>query len=223
MNSEVEPTRPRYSIWQFLIPSAFLLLVFVIIVAWLVFEHPRLTAQANGILRVFLALVAAAFGAMIFLRSRALLRTSAALGLFLLVFFRYDYQPPTISQRPRISDPIVSSDWHATDKQGQPYTIVWEADPACLKVRSDATHLCSFEHAQVSFPGDNTPYDRWNLSVEAPGPVYEVQCEPLGSHEFNEIMGDTKGKSESNTARCSGWINGGDSDIRMTVKYMQKW
>jgi hypothetical protein len=117
-----------------------------------------------------------------------------------------------------------SADWHDTDPQGRPYTIVWLADPACLKKQYfDETHRCSFEHAQVSFPGDNTPYDRWNLSLEAPGPVYDVQCQPTGSNEFNEIKGDTKGQSDSNIARCSGWINGGDAEIKMTVRYKQKW
>jgi hypothetical protein len=44
----------------------------------------------------------------------------------------------------------------------------------------------------------------------------------LGSNEFNEIKGDTKGKGDSNIARCSGWINGGDGEIRMTVRYIGK-
>jgi hypothetical protein len=223
MNFGVERTRPRYSIWQFLIPSAFLLCVFVLIVAWLLFQHPYLTPQKNWAVRVLLALIGAAFGAMVFLRSRALLQASAALALFLVVFLGYRYQPPTISQPPDLVKSPVSSDWHDTDPQGQSYTIVWEADPACLHVGSDATHRCSFEHAQVSFPGDNTPYDRWNLLLEAPGPVYDVLCEPLGTHEFNEVKGDARGQGESNIARCSGWINGGDGPIRMTVKYRQRW
>jgi len=225
MKSGGERTRPRYSIWQFLIPSAFLLCLFVLIVAWLLFQHPYLTPQKNWALRVLLALIGAAFGAMIFLRSRALLQASAALGLFLLVFLGYRYQPPTIPEPPDVvvvKSP-VSSDWHDTDQNGNLYTIVWEADPACLHVGSDATHFCRLEHAQVSFPGDNTPYDRWNLSLEAPGPVYEVRCEPLGTNEFNEVKGDARGQIDSNTARCSGWINGGDGPIRMTVRYRQRW
>jgi len=110
--------------------------------------------------------------------------------------------------------------WHTEDEKGIPYSLTWSIDPACRQTQKiDATHGCHFVRTQQSFAGDNTPYDQWNLSLGAPGPTYDVTCEPTGSNEFNEIKGNTKGHPDGNVGRCSGWINGGDAEIRMTVLY----
>lgn len=110
--------------------------------------------------------------------------------------------------------------WHTENEKGIPYSLTWSIDPACRQTQKiDATHGCHFIRTQQSFAGDNTPYDQWNLSLEAPGPVYDVTCEPTGSNEFNEIKGNAKGHPDGNVGRCSGWINGGDAEIRMTVLY----
>lgn len=110
--------------------------------------------------------------------------------------------------------------WHTDDEKGIPYSLTWSIDPACQQTQKiDAAHGCHFVRTQQSFAGDNTPYDQWNLSLEAPGPVYDVTCAPTGSNEFNEVKGNTKGQPSGNFGRCSGWINGGDAEIRMTVLY----
>src|ERR1035438_9453935 len=112
------------------------------------------------------------------------------------------------------------STWHTEDEKGIAYSLSWLIDPACRDVGSqDDKHRCHFVRTQTSFAGDNTPYDQWNLSLEAPGPVYDVTCVPTGSNEFNEVKGNTKGVPDGNLGRCSGWINGGDAPIRMTVLY----
>jgi class 3 adenylate cyclase len=115
-------------------------------------------------------------------------------------------------------------EWRTQDENGNQYKIAWRVDPACRESeRQDAKHLCEFVRTQRFFAGDNRPYDRWNISLEAPGPVYDVQCEPTGTNEFNEVKGNTKGHIEGNIARCSGWIDGGDAEIQMTVLYKQRW
>jgi class 3 adenylate cyclase len=128
-----------------------------------------------------------------------------------------------VSSIPKTDEESRKLEWRTEDENGNQYKIVWRVDPACRESeRQDAKHLCEFVRTQRFFPGDNTPYDRWNISLEAPGPVYDAHCEPTGTNEFNEVKGNTKGDIEGNIARCSGWINGGDAEIQMTVLYKQR-
>jgi hypothetical protein len=205
-------------------------LIFASAAIWLVWLRPALTHTQNSLVAATMALVAAGFGATlpgVFRVSktfpRGILRAGAAAALFGAVLFSYNYPAAETSHPvPTVQSPL-QPDLHAEDKDGKKYMIVWQIDPACRGYVFDLAHHCNLEHTQTNFPGDNTPYDRWNISLEAPGPVYEVKCEPTGPHEFTEVKGYTKGTSDSNIARCSGWINGGDAPIRMTVLYLQRW
>jgi hypothetical protein len=134
--------------------------------------------------------------------------------------FSYTLQLTPDSHGTQQSPIDIPPTWHTEDEKGIPYSLTWSVDPACRQAQKiDAQHGCHFVHTQQSFAGDNTPYDQWNLSLEAPGPVYDVTCQPTGSNEFNEIKGNPKGHPDGNVGRCSGWINGGDAEIRMTVLY----
>jgi hypothetical protein len=112
---------------------------------------------------------------------------------------------------------------HTEDKDGNKYVVNWQMDPACHNFVADATHRCKFTHTQMSFAGDNTPYDHWDLSVQAPGAVYAVECQTVASNEFNEIKGDTRGEIDGSWARCKGWINGGDGPVNVHAFYKQSW
>jgi hypothetical protein len=64
----------------------------------------------------------------------------------------------------------------------------------------------------------STPCDDWDISWNAPGPVYEVRCEVTFSNEGVEIQAP-----EGNIAHCHGWINGSNGAIKMHAKYMERW
>jgi hypothetical protein len=111
--------------------------------------------------------------------------------------------------------------WHTEDKNGQAYVEFWTMDPNCKghPERLSAKHRCQFQQTQIYEQGDNTPYDTWNLYMDAPGPVYEVGCEPTpGAHEIKP-----RGIPQGNTGLCTGEINGGDADIRMSIKWKERW
>jgi hypothetical protein len=110
--------------------------------------------------------------------------------------------------------------WHTEDKNGQAYVEFWTMDPNCTghPERVNAKHRCQFQQTQIHEPGDNTAYDTWNLYMDARGPVYEVTCVTTGQHEIKP-----KGVPQGNTGLCTGEINGGDSDIRMSVKWKERW
>ncbi len=113
--------------------------------------------------------------------------------------------------------------FHDTDRDGNKYVVNWDSDPNCSGFDHAASHRCNFTHTQMSFAGDNTPYDHWDLKFEAPGPVTSVICQTTGSNEFNQVKGDNKGEIDGHWARCQGWINGGDAPIHMTAYYQQHW
>lgn len=112
---------------------------------------------------------------------------------------------------------------HTEDKDGNQYVITWEMHPTCAGFVQDDSHRCVFTRTQTRFSGNNDPFDHWDMSLKVPGSVYQVICDPTGDHEFNEVQGDHKGSIEGSWARCTGWINGGDHNIRMTVYYRMKW
>jgi hypothetical protein len=113
--------------------------------------------------------------------------------------------------------------FHDTDPDGNKYVVSWDSDPNCSNFDHAPTHRCNFTRTQMSFPGDNTPYDHWDLKFETPGPVTSVACQPTGGNEFNQVKGDTRGEIDGHWATCQGWINGGDAPIHMTAYYQQKW
>jgi hypothetical protein len=113
--------------------------------------------------------------------------------------------------------------FHDADQAGNKNVINWDPDPNCSHFDNAPNHRCNFTHTQTTFAGDNTPYDHWELKLEAPGPVTSVLCQPTGGNEFNQVKGDTKGEIDGHWATCQGWINGGDAPIHMTVYYQQKW
>ncbi len=133
-------------------------------------------------------------------------------------------EPPAVTRSPLESTPVPPPPTlHTEDREGNQYVITWEVDPACQHFQPDSNHRCTFTHTQTSFAGDNTRYDHWDISLKAPGPVSEVSCQATGSNEFNEVKGDTRGELEGEWARCRGWINGGDSNIRLTAHYQRLW
>lgn len=113
--------------------------------------------------------------------------------------------------------------FHDTAPDGSKYVVNWDSDPNCSNFDHAANHRCNFTHTQMSFAGDNTPYDHWDLKFKAPGPVTSVVCQTTGSNEFNQVKGDTKGEIDGDWATCQGWINGGDAPIHMTAYYQQRW
>ena len=128
--------------------------------------------------------------------------------------------PQTPQQRGPI--PPTPESWHTEDKDGKPYVEYWDPpmDPNCKAhpERTTAKHRCQFSQTQIHEPGDPTAYDTWNLYMDAPGPVYEVGCDPTGQHEIKPLR-----IPQGNTGLCSGEINGGDAEIRMYVKWKEQW
>ena len=114
--------------------------------------------------------------------------------------------------------------WHTEDKDGRPYIMYWKYQPNCngqYGMQSvDATHRCDIERTQIRKPGDNTPYDTWNLYMDAPpgAQVYEVGCTAPGPNEI-----EAQGIPEGQTGHCKGLINGGASQISMYIKWKQLW
>lgn len=115
---------------------------------------------------------------------------------------------------------------HDVDQQGNPYAIEWHIDPQCTKlspVGPKGTRLrCSLNRTQIRISGDNTPFDKWYFAVEAPGPVYDVQCTPTGTNE-PVIPPYNSTSIVGNQASCTGLINGGNGDVIVTVKWRESW
>ncbi|MGC1477178.1 MAG: hypothetical protein WA804_15125 [Terriglobales bacterium] len=97
--------------------------------------------------------------------------------------------------------------------------------PNC-KDSAPAQRWCEFKRTQLHVGGDNTPYDQWNLIVQAAGPVKTVTCTITGTNQFeymaafggpkrNPFPGDIYG----DVAICRGWINGGEAPVTVTVTY----
>jgi hypothetical protein len=106
-------------------------------------------------------------------------------------------------------------------------TITWQPRPNC-KDATPAQRWCEFKRTQLHVGGDNTPYDQWNLIVEAPGPVTDVSCKITGPNQIeygaafngpkrNPFPGDHYG----NIGICRCWINGGEAPVVVTVTYQK--
>ena len=107
-------------------------------------------------------------------------------------------------------------------------TITWTVKPNCNGFTPTAGHWCEFKRTQLRVGGDNTPYDQWNLIVEAPGPVTDVSCKQTGPNQFEYMaaFGGPKrnpwpGDHYGNVAICRGWINGGEAPVIVTVTYQK--
>jgi hypothetical protein len=125
-------------------------------------------------------------------------------------------EPP----HPEPAPPVVpEKTLHTEDEEGHPYVVSWQMAPNCQGFVPDDSHKCNFTKTQMTIGGDNTPFDHWDLSVKAPGAVYDVLCQTTGSNEFNEVKGDQTGTPEGDWGRCQGWINGGDAPISITARY----
>jgi hypothetical protein len=87
-------------------------------------------------------------------------------------------------------------------------------------LRVDDTHRCNIERTQIHVGNDNTPFDTWNLWIDAPkgALVYDVTCQPLGQNIIQ-----TRGIPQGQTGLCTGLINGGTGPIRMDIKWKQLW
>jgi len=104
-------------------------------------------------------------------------------------------------------------------------TITWNPRPNC-KDSAPAQRWCEFKRTQLHVGEDHTPYDQWNLIVEAPGPVKSVTCQITGTNQFEYMaaFGGPKrnpfpGDHYGNVAICRGWINGGEAPVIVTVTY----
>jgi len=134
------------------------------------------------------------------------------------------YTLPAIIKRVVPPPPPPPPTWHTEDKNGQPYIEYWQHDPNCGGQRGlvsvSATHRCQIQDTQIHVNGDATGYGTWNLFMDAPAgsQVYEVGCTPTGEHEINAT-----GIPEGSTGLCTGLINGGDADIRMFIKWKERW
>lgn len=106
-------------------------------------------------------------------------------------------------------------EWHDRSQAGIPYEVSVLIDPSCQTIIAPAG--CTFEHTQISLPGDHTPYDTWHISYRAPGPVSSVHCEV---YEHEHLLNETQ---VGNIARCDGLINGGRHPVRMVVHWKQQW
>jgi hypothetical protein len=109
------------------------------------------------------------------------------------------------------------------DEAGIAYHIEWAPNGNCDNVVPDNPkfpHRCTFIPTQYHYPGNNTPFDHWDIEIDAPGPVYEVWCTPgLDEHNEDWTIGRQPGKFDGNTGKCTGWINGGKVPVNIMVKY----
>jgi hypothetical protein len=120
--------------------------------------------------------------------------------------------------------PAPKKELHKTDENGQDYLERWNARGNCREATQDDRHQCIFTSTRRHIGESKDPFDHWKLMLKTPGPPYEVLCEPGGWQlKENDTPGPGPGKIEGNWATCSGWINGSEDPIQMTVKYQMLW
>jgi hypothetical protein len=147
--------------------------------------------------------------------------------ILLLVFFlrprESHIDPPAPRPNPPVADtlpPTPKKELHRIDQNDQEYVERWSARGNCREAKQDETHQCIFTTTQRQIGASNTRFDHWKLMLKTPGPPYEVLCEPGGWQlKENDAPGPGQGSIEGNWAICSGWINGSEDHIQMTVKY----
>lgn len=141
--------------------------------------------------------------------------------ILLLVFVLRPHQsdPPIRSKEPK-PNPPPERQLHKTDENGQDYLERWSARGNCREAMQDDRHQCIFTSTQKHIGGSGTPFDHWKLMLKTQGPPYDVQCVPGGWQlKEDETPGAGQGNIEDGWAVCSGWINGSEDPIQMTVKY----
>lgn len=237
MDSKYVSAPPPKTAWH--LPALFIFgVIFLLILLWLLFLHPSLSHPQCSLVRIILGLAAAGIGAIvpgtISTNAPGIVKAGGAAAFFVVVLIFFDCPTSPVASVNDSTAPMVKPveppkepelQWHTEDKEGMPYKIVWQIDPACKKTASlDGTHHCDFSRPQVHIGGSIDPFDHWNISVDAPGPVYDVQCKK-GDHQLYQDKTDTntKGEIEGKTGRCQGWINGGDDEVTITALYRERW
>jgi hypothetical protein len=237
MNTKSISAPPPQDAWHR--PVLFIFgVIFLLILLWLLFLHPSLSHSQCSLVRIILALAAAGIGAIIpgtiSTNAPGIAKAGGAAAFFVLVLIFFDCPTSPIASGNDNTLPIVNPverpkepelPWHTEDKDGVPYKIVWRMDPACKNTaRLDGTHHCDFSRPHVHIGASNDPFDHWNISVDAPGPVHDVQCKK-GDHQLYQDKTDTNtiGEIEGKTGRCQGWINGGDDEVTITAPYKERW
>lgn len=132
-----------------------------------------------------------------------------------------------ITQNPEPPKPEL----HDADQSGIRYQVAWSVDANCTGWQRQVAahpelvggHSCEFTHTGAKIGQSNDAFDHWNIAVEAPGDVYDVDCQKNG-HELFEDGTDGannrhKGAPQGRWGRCTGWINGGDDPVTVTAYY----
>ena len=116
--------------------------------------------------------------------------------------------------------PAPKKELHKTDERGSEYIARWSARGNCREALQDPTHQCIFHTVRRHIGASADGFDHWELILTLPGPPYDVQCE-LGINQLkeNDTPGNGPGTTTGDSAICSGWINGAEDYIKMTVKY----
>lgn len=103
-----------------------------------------------------------------------------------------------------------------TDRSGIRYNVTWSADANCTKWQQQVAanpkladgHSCEFTHTQTKIGESKDAFDHWNIAVQAPGEVYDVDCQKNGWQLFEDgTNGDNnrhKGIAEGTWGRCTG-------------------
>jgi hypothetical protein len=120
---------------------------------------------------------------------------------------------------------------HDADMSGIRYHVTWSVDANCTEwqkgvganVKVQDGHSCDFTRTQVKIGESGDPFDHWNIAVQAPSDVYDVDCQKGLSQLFeDETDGENnrhKGVPEGTWGRCTGYINGGDNAVTVTAYY----
>lgn len=120
---------------------------------------------------------------------------------------------------------------HDRDESGYRYYVTQSFDANCSqwldKVAADPQQAegrqCNFTRPQVTIGGSADKYDHWDIAVQAPSEVYDVDCQKNGHELFEDQTDGTnnqhKGIAEGTWGRCTGFINGGDDAVTVTAYY----
>jgi hypothetical protein len=120
---------------------------------------------------------------------------------------------------------------HDADESGMRYHVTWSVDANCtgwqMQVAANPKlaegHSCEFTHTQRKIGESKDAFDHWNIAVQAPGQVYDVDCQKNGYQLFEDgTNGENnrhKGVAEGTWGRCTGYINGGDDPVTVTAYY----
>jgi hypothetical protein len=122
---------------------------------------------------------------------------------------------------------------HDADESGIRYNVTWSVDANCTGWQKSVAgnpkladgHSCDFTRTQVKIGESRDLFDHWNIALQAPGEVYEVDCQKNGFQLFEDATNGVnnnnhhKGVPEGRWGRCTGYINGGDDPVTVTAYY----